>query len=73
MKTETKISFLLLFSFCSSFSFLFVFDSTWPRGAIDGQLSLDSLKSALAIFLKSTWPRCAINGLLPLLIYLEVP
>ena len=47
-----------MFSFCFSFSFCFLFllfksccifvNSTWPRGAIDGQLSLDWSRSSIA-------------------------
>ena len=53
-----KNKFSFLFSFCFSFSFWFLFllfksfcifvNSTWPRGAIDGQLSLDWPRSAIA-------------------------
>ena len=60
-KNENKNDFSFLLSFCFSFSFSFLFllcksfcifvNSTWPRGAIDGQLSLD-------------WPRSVIASLL---------
>ena len=60
-ENEKKNEFWLLFSFCFSFSFWFVFmlsksicifaNSTWPRSATGGQLSLD-------------WPRIAIAFLL---------
>ena len=60
-ENENKNEFSFLFSCCFSFSFLLIFllfksfcsfvNSTWPRGAIDGQLSLD-------------WPRSAITFLL---------
>ena len=60
-KNENENEFSSLFSFCFSFSFWFLFllfksfcifvNSTWPRGAIDGQLSLD-------------WPRSATTFLL---------
>ena len=52
-ENENKNEFSFLFSFCFSFlfllfkSFCIFVNSTWPRGAIDGQLSL-------------TWPRSAI-------------
>ena len=57
---ENKNEFSFLFSFCFSFSFLFLLskssyvfvNSTWPRGAIDGQFSL-------------TWPRSATAFLFP--------
>ena len=53
-KTKSEISFLFLL--CFSFSFWFLLskifctfvNSTWPRGAIDGQLSLDWPRSAIA-------------------------
>ena len=60
MKTKMKIKkeFPFLFSFCFQFSFWFLFllsknfyifvNSTWPRGAIDGQLSLSWPRSAIA-------------------------
>ena len=57
-KNENENEFSSLFSFCFSFSFWFLFllfksfcifvNSTWPRGAIDGQLSLDWPRSAIA-------------------------
>ena len=60
-KNENENEFSTLFSFCFSFSFWFLFllfksfcifvNSMWPRGAIDGQLSLD-------------WPRSVIASLL---------
>ena len=60
-ENEKKNEFWLLFSFCFSFSFWFLFmlsksicifaNSTWPRSATGGQLSLD-------------WPRIAIAFLL---------
>ena len=60
-ENESKNEFSLLLSFCFSFSFWFLLllfecfyifvNSTWPRGAIDSQLSLD-------------WPRIAIVFLL---------
>ena len=53
MKSKTKIkikmNFRFGFSFCFSFS-IFV-NSTWPRGATDGQLSLDWPRSAIAFLL----------------------
>ena len=62
MKTKTKMKMnFRLFSFCFSFSFWFLFllfksfcifvNSAWPRVAIDGQLSLDWPRSAIAFFL----------------------
>ena len=55
---ENKNEFSFLFSFCFSFSFCFLFllfksfcifvNATWPRGAIDGQMSLDWPRSAIA-------------------------
>ena len=56
-KNENEFSFL--FSFCFSFSFWFLLlksfcifvNSTWPRGAIDGQLTLDWPRSAVAFLL----------------------
>ena len=55
-ENENKNDFSFLFSFCYSFSVLFLLsksfcifvNSTWPRGAIDGQLSLDWPRSAIA-------------------------
>ena len=61
-KNENKNEFSFLFSFCFSFLFLlsksfYIFvNSTWPRGAIDGQLSLTSPRSAIA-FLFANFPR----------------
>ena len=53
-----KIKMNFRFCFCFSFSFWFLLllfksfcifvNSTWPRGAIDGQLSLDWPRSAIA-------------------------
>ena len=63
MKTKMKIkmNFCFCFQFSFSFSFCFLFllfksfcifvNSTWPRGAIDGQLSLDWPRSAIAFLL----------------------
>ena len=58
---NNKNEFSFLFSFCFSFSFWFLFllfksfcifvNSTWPSGAIDGQLSLDWPRSAIAFLL----------------------
>ena len=62
MKTKTKIKtkmnfrfwfhFVFNFCFCLLFflseSFWIFVNSTWPRGAIDGQLSLSWPKSAIA-------------------------
>ena len=60
-ENENKNEFSFLFSFCFSFLFCFLFllfkifcifvNSTWPRGAIDGQLSLDWPRSAIAFLL----------------------
>ena len=60
-ENENKNKFSLLFSFCFSFLFWFLLllfksffifvNSTWLRGAIDGQLSLDWPRSAIAFFL----------------------
>ena len=56
-QNENKNEFSFLFSFCFSFlfllskSFCIFVNSTWPRGAISGQLSLD-------------WPRSPITFLL---------
>ena len=57
-ENENKNEFSFLFSFCFSFSFWCLFllfksfcifvNSTWPRGAIDSQLSLDWPRSAIA-------------------------
>ena len=67
MKTKTKIkmNFRFCFHFIFRFVFFFVFlffcflkvfpflltHSTWPSGAIDGQLSLDWPRSAIAFLL----------------------
>ena len=63
MKTKMKIkmNFCFCFQFSFSFSFCFLFllfksfcifvNSTWPSGAIDGQLSLDWPRSAIAFLL----------------------
>ena len=60
-KNENENEFSYLFSFCFSFSFWFLFllfksfcifvNSTWRRGAIDGQLSLDWPRSSIAFLL----------------------
>ena len=56
-ENENKNEFSFLFSFCFSFlfllskSFCIFVNSTWPRGVIDGQLSLDWLSSAIAFLL----------------------
>ena len=57
-ENENKNEFSL-FSFCFSFSLLFLLsksfcifvNSTWSRGVIDGQLSLDWPRSAIAAVL----------------------
>ena len=73
-----------MFSFCFSFSFWFLFllfksfcifvNSTWPRGAIDGQLSLTWPRSAIA-FSFANFPRDLVvpQKVNSLLIGLEVP
>ena len=62
MKTKMKMKIKINFRFCFHFVFYFRFvfllllfksfcifvKSTWPRGAIDGQLSLTWLRSAIA-------------------------
>ena len=60
-ENKNKNGFSFLFSFCFSFSFWFLFllsksfcifvNSTWSRGAIDGQLSLDWPRNAIAFLL----------------------
>ena len=56
-KTKTKMKMKRNFRFCFDFVFHFRFgfcifvNSTWPRGAIDGQLSLDWHRSAIAFLL----------------------
>ena len=60
-KNENENEFSSLFSFCFSFSFWFLLllcksfcifvNSTWPRGAIDSQLSLDWPTSVIAFLL----------------------
>ena len=58
-ENKNEFSFLFLFSFSFSFWFLFLLfksfcsfvNSTWPTGAIDGQLSLDWPRSAMAFLL----------------------
>ena len=57
-QNQKKKEFSFSFLFCFSFSFWLLFllfksfcifvKSTWPRGAIDGQLSLTWLRSAIA-------------------------
>ena len=59
IKTKTNFSFSFWFLFLLFKSFCIFVDSTWPRDAIDGQLSLD-------------WPRSPIASLLNPL-GLEVP
>ena len=62
MKIKIEIEFSFLFSFCFSFlfllskSFCIFVNSTWPRGAIDGQLSLTWPRSATA-FSFANFPR----------------
>ena len=56
-ENENKNEFSFLFSFYFSFlfllfkSFCIFVNSTWPRGAIDGQMSLDWPRSAIAFLL----------------------
>ena len=54
-KNQNEFSFLFPFSFWFLFllfkSFCIFVNSTWPRGAIDGQLSLDWPRSAIAFLL----------------------
>ena len=56
-ENENKNEFSFLFSFCFSFlfllfkSFCIFVNSTWPRGVIDGQMSLDWPRSATAFLL----------------------
>ena len=60
-ENEKKNEFWLLLSFCFSFSFWFLFmlsksicifaNSTWPRSATSGQLSLDWPRIAMAFLL----------------------
>ena len=62
-KNENENGFSFLLSICFSFSFSFLFllsksfcifvNSTCPRRAIDGQLSLDWLRSGIAFLLTS--------------------
>ena len=49
MKTKTKSNFRFCFHFC--FVFCIFVNSTWSRGAIDGQLSLDWPRSVMAFLL----------------------
>ena len=63
MKAETQINVKVNFCFCFHFVFWFLFlflisrsvcifvNSRWPRGAIDGQLSLHWPRSAIAFLL----------------------
>ena len=62
MKTKATMKMKMNFRFCFHFAFHFRFgfclcflkvfvNSTWPRGAIDGQLSLDWPRSATAFLL----------------------
>ena len=55
MKTKTKMKLKMDFCFCFQFVFhirfcIFV-NSTWPRAALDGQLSLDWPRSGIAFLL----------------------
>ena len=62
MKIKNESSFLFSFCVLSSFWFLSLIskslctfvNSTWPRGAINGQPPLNWPRSAIAFFLKST-------------------
>ena len=81
-ENENENEFSFLFSFCFSFSFWFLFllfksfcifvNSTWPSGAMDGQLSLDWPRSAIAFLLNPRGPEVpqTVNSLL---LGLEVP
>ena len=59
MKTKTKMKMNFRFCFHFRFGFCFCFlkvfcifvNSTWSRGVIDGQLSLDWPRSAIAVLL----------------------
>ena len=67
-ENENENGFSFLFSFCFSLSFLFLFllskgfctfvNSTWTRGAIDGQLCLDWLRSGIAFLYLHVTQRC---------------
>ena len=67
MKTKTKMKTKMDFRFCFQFIFYFPFcfcfcilvSSTWPECAIDGQLSVDWSRSAIAFLLTA----CGIDGL----------
>ena len=69
-ENENEYEFSFLCSFCFSFSFLFLLsksfyifvNSTWPKGAIDGQLA----QKCHSNFVNSTWPRGNIDGQLSL-------
>ena len=58
-ENENENEFVFFFSFCFSFLFLFLIsksfcifvNSTWPRGDIDGQVSPDWPRSAIAFLL----------------------
>ena len=75
-KIKNKNDFLVLFSSLFSFSFLFLIllsncfyifvNSTWPRDAIDGKLSLDWPRKCQRVFVDYTWPKGTIDGQLSL-------
>ena len=50
-KTKMKMKFSFWFLFLLFKSFCIFVNSTWPRGAIDGQLSLDWPRSTIALLL----------------------
>ena len=50
-ENENKIEFSFWFLFLLFKSFCIFVNSMWPRGAIDGQLSLDWPRSAIAFLL----------------------
>ena len=79
---ENQNEFSFLFSFCLSFSFLVLLsksfcifvNSTWPRGAIHGQLSLVWPRSAIAFSFANLTRGLAVKQMVnSLLIGLEVP
>ena len=74
-KMDFRFCFHYVFHFRLGFCFCIFVNSTWPRGAVDGQLSLHWPRSAIAFLVKSRWPSGVIDGQLSLslLIGLEVP
>ena len=57
-ENENKIEFSFWFLFLLFKSFCIFVNSTWPSGAIDGQLSLDWPRSAIAFLLNP----CGLEG-----------